>query len=376
MDAAALQTLLLGSRLKAAVAALVVVAGTLSGAVALGLIGSPSVAAVDNRFGAVDQRTTVVETDLVVANPNPVGAEFDDVTVDYAVRMNDVDLATGEKRGVQVDPGNTTLAFETEMRNDRIPEWWASHLANGESTAMVVDATVHSGSLGRSVSTTPVERTVDTDIAAAFDSQETRPIEADGLGPANPVAYVNETRGEWGNVNDDETPVLMEFDVYNPNAYPLAVTTVEYEVEMNDVVVGEGSTSGGVVVSPGAEETVTATTIIDNDRLDEWWVTHLERDQRTDLRIEFYAVVELQGTTARVPLDTVTTTFETDVFGNKAASGESAGEPQNEPAAEDDESDGTTLSDGPDLPTGDGTDDPEIPTDDDDAVELAVARLR
>jgi hypothetical protein len=88
---------------------------------------------------------------------------------------------------------------------------------------------------------------------------------------------------------------------------------------MNDIAVGDGATESEYVIPPKSTATIEATAAIRNDRIDEWWVTHLERNQVTDLRIDFAARLELAETTVRVPLDPLTynTVIETDIFGTK-----------------------------------------------------------
>jgi stringent starvation protein B len=88
---------------------------------------------------------------------------------------------------------------------------------------------------------------------------------------------------------------------------------------MNDVAVGDGTSESGHVIPAESTETIETTTYVRNDRLDEWWVSHLERNQVTDLRIDFHARLDLSGQTVRVPLDAVTytETVETDFFGTK-----------------------------------------------------------
>ena len=305
-------------RVGTALAALGVVVAAIGVAYAAGVVGAPSVAGVDNRFAGVNASTTVIETDLHVRNPNPVGASLGDLGIDYVVVLNDVALANGSKQGVAVPAGNSTVSFRTAMANERIPAWWVSHVANGEHTTLRVRANVTSGLLGRSVEVVPVERPIDTDILSAFDSTETRPVNANAPLVSDPVLYVNETSAAWGAVSEAQTPIDMAFVVYNPKPAPYAITEIRYTITMNDVQVGEGATGREYVIEPHTERTVRTTTVIQNQRLDEWWVTHLERDQVTHLRIEFSATVRLPGgQTVEVPLDalTYTETIETDFFG-------------------------------------------------------------
>ncbi|RLM67303.1 hypothetical protein DVK05_11275 [Halorubrum sp. Atlit-8R] len=311
---------LTASKLRVALVGLLVVAAAVGGAFALGVLGVPGVAAVNNSFGDVTNETTVVETDLVVSNPNPVGVGLDGVSITYTVSMNDVEMARGGREGVSVGSGNSSIAFETALANDAIPPWWTSHVRNGERTTVAIDATVTSDLLGRSADLTRT-REIETDLIGAFASEETRPVNADAPLVDDPVLYVNETRGRWGTVSEAETPIEMEFDAYNPNLEPYVVTEIGYDVTMNGVAMGSGSTEEEYVIPSYGSETIELTAALRNESLDEWWVTHLDESvnghQVSDLRIEFYAVVELPtGEELTVPLDALTyeETVETDIF--------------------------------------------------------------
>ncbi|MFB6137889.1 MAG: LEA type 2 family protein [Halobacteriaceae archaeon] len=313
---------LFGSRLRIAVVAIVGVAALVVGLYALGILGIPSVVAVQNAFGPVNQTATVIETDLVLRNPNPVGVRLGGVSVDYTVSMNDIPMANGTKAGVGIGTGRSTLAFRTLLDNERIPAWWASHVSNGEHTRLAVDATACSDTLGQCVHTQPVSRPIETDILGGFNSTETRAVEGPGPLVPDPVAYINRTSARWGAVSSSETPVRIAFRIYNPNAVPLAVTELEYNVSMNDVDVGEGRVEDPLVVPPKTARTLRTTVVIDNSRLDEWWVTHVRRNQVTDILIDFYARVDVGGTSVRLPLPQLSheKTIETDFFGTKNGS--------------------------------------------------------
>ena len=298
----------------------VVLIAAVGTAYVLGVVGTPSVVAVENRFGEVTNETTEVETDLVVDNPNPVGVTLGGTTVDYTVRMNGVAMANGTKEGLSVERGNSTLPFTTRMRNERIPDWWVTHVENGENTTVVVDATVTSSALGNRSAELQQEQHVETDLVGAFASDETRRVNASRPLVSDPVLYVNRTTAGWGHVSGKRTPIDTSFLVYNPKAVPYAITEVGYTIAMNDIVVGEGSSDREYVIEGRTTENVSTTTAIRNERLDEWWVSHLRNDQITELRIDFYAEIELPGgSEIRVPLDALTyeRTVETDIFGTK-----------------------------------------------------------
>ena len=212
------------------------------------------------------------------------------------------------------------------MDNEQIPPWWRTHIENGERTAVNINATVQTSILGERQFDITQKREVETDLIGQFNSEETRPVNADDPPPvmSNPVLYVNRTSAEWGTVTREETPIDMAFQLYNPQTLPYTISELGYEITMNGVLVGEGQTEDIAAIPPGATETVRTDAAIINGNLDEWWVTHLQNDQRTQLRIEFYAVIsgEELVSDVRVPLDELTyeETIETDIFGNKNAS--------------------------------------------------------
>ncbi|NEU57294.1 LEA type 2 family protein [Halorussus sp. MSC15.2] len=317
-----LKSAFLGSKLRVLLTLLLTVGVVVGGGLTLGVLGTPSVTSTQNSFGNVTDETTEIRTELVVENPNPVGVNLGGVSVRYDVRMNDVAMASGTKNGLSFDSGNNTVEFSTRMRNDKIPTWWASHVRNGEQTTLRVDASVRSNTLGRTVQAPPVKRQVSTDIISQFNSTETRPINASQPLVSDPVGYVNETSARWGEVTKSETPIDMRFTVYNAKRLPMAITELGYTITMNDVTVGNGSSQTGHLVEGRTTETIETRTAIRNQRLDEWWVSHLENEQVTRLRIDFYAKIELGGETVRVPLDgmTYTETIETDIFGTKGES--------------------------------------------------------
>ena len=357
---------------------LVVVVG---GAVALGVLGTPTVTGVDNGFGNVTENTTEIETDIHLHNPNPMGVTAGGLTVDYEVRLNDLPMANGTHEGVSIEGGNSTLSTTSEMNNTRIPAWWVSHLRAGERTTLTVHADVHSSLLGRTFDAPAVEREIETDLIEAFNSDEDRELNADSAVVPDPVLIVRETRGEWGTVTENETEIRMQFVVYNPRSFPVTISSIGYDIGMNGIDMGSGESEGPYVIPPGGEETIDATFRLDNQHLDEWWVSHLQNDQVTTLKADFYLRVDLAeggGSTARIPLDTMERTIETDIFG-EGSSGENGTDDGTNgtetpagtatPGGETETSDGTDTPTETETPTPTETEDPIIGTEMETATE-------
>ncbi|UIO99272.1 LEA type 2 family protein [Halobaculum sp. CBA1158] len=365
------------STLRAIALAAVVVVGSVGGAFALGVVGAPAVEGVENRFGEVTNETTTIESELTVNNPNPIGARLAGVTAEYGVTMNGIAMANGTKEGVDLGTGNTSIPFSTALDNSKIPAWWVSHVENDEHTELRVNADVHSSLVDRSYST-QVTREIDTSIVEAFRTSEPTPLNADAPVVSDPVLYLNRTEAEWGEVNDETTGVEMTLYLHNPKSYPITLSEVGYDIYMNNVTMGGGEAGRTTTIPPGETVPVEATTEIRTQRLDEWWVSHLQRDQVTNLTMPFYLVVDLGeagGGEQRIELDSYQRTVETDVFGTKSAgddadggSGDDGSEDGSADAGDEDSdngdaADGTATATPEDDGSGDGTATPtESPT--------------
>ena len=354
------RALLFGSKIRISVTVVVGLVLVLGGAFVAGILGVPNVERIENRFGDVNETETEIETDFVVHNPNPVGVRLGDLRVNYTVSMNDIEMARGDKHGVGIGKGSSTVNLTTALQNERIPEWWVSHIDNDETTALTVSARVQSGTIGQSKTFQPAAETIETDLVSQFNSSEDRPVNADISLVEDPVLVIERTNASWGTVTASETPIDLEFQVYNPKTSPVVVSNIGYTISMNEIQVGAGETEETETIPGKTSRVVETPTAIDNQRLDEWWVSHVENNQTTDLRIDFYAEVQPPGVDdpIRVPLDelTYTKTIETDMFGTKGdTSGDGGGDSTGGDTTSDD---GTTNGDATtsdDTTTDDGS---------------------
>ena len=296
----------------------------------LGVFGVPTLNSIDNEFGTVNETQTEIRTNVSVNNPNPIGVSFGGLKIDYTVGMNGIPMANGTRTGLSIQTGNSSLQFVTSLDNTKIPDWWYTHIRNGERTDVTIDATASHSALG---SAPPVTQSqpVTTDIISAFDSTETRPIDANRPLVDDPVLYLNETAGEFGDeLTRERTPINLDFTVFNPKAYPYAVTEIGYTITMNNITVGEGSTTGEQVIAPRSESTLSTATVIQNDRLDQWWVSHLQNEEVTDLKIDFYFVVDpdvpgVEPITIDSEKLDYETTIETNILGQSGGSSNATG---------------------------------------------------
>lgn len=288
----------------------------------LGIFGIPHLNSIDNQFGTVNETTTEIQTNVSINNPNPIGVSVGGVKINYTVNMNDIPMARGTKEGISIQTGNSSLRFDTYLDNTKIPQWWYTHIANGEQTTVNLDARVSHSLIGGT--SFNQNQSIQTDILSSFDSTETREIDANNGIVEDPVLYLNETEGAYGSdISPEQTPINLDFTVYNPKSYPYTITEVGYTIEMNGIQVGQGSTDSAKTLEPKTESVLTAETVIENAKLDQWWVSHLENDEVTDLYIDFYVEVKPAGIAGATPFKIDSdeldyrTTIETNILGSK-----------------------------------------------------------
>lgn len=281
----------------------------------------PRIDRVENDWGTATQERTEVRTRITVDNPRTV--ELADATLDaeYTVSLNDIEVADGQKSSVSLSGRRNTVEVSTWLNNSDIPRWWASHVNAGETTTVTVDPTVETAFLGVDFGAASLtqQRTVQTNLLEPLNVDRTRELRAF----ERTVLYVNETRAQWSNATVERTPIDASATVTNPLSVPLPMTNVTYTIQMNDVVVGHGQAGNQTIVPPNSTETIHLRTVIDNQKLDEWWVSHRRNHGTSELTVEFNASVSVAGDEIRVPLSALSyeRTFTTNLLGGSVENG-------------------------------------------------------
>ena len=303
---------------KTGAVAAVVGVGILLGAAVLGaaLLQRPTVEAVDNDWGTVTEERTEVETQIWVDNLALLrfGENVADVT--YTVSLNGIQVANGTERAVHLSRGRNVVNASTWLDNDDIPEWWASHVNRNGTTTVRVDSTVTVERLGVRLPAMSMTRTrtVKTDLLEPLRVDQRRTFTAFG----RRLLVVNGTDAHWGHATVQRTPINASATVTNPTPVPIPITNIKYTIRMNGIVVGSGETGQRTVIPSGATKTIEASAVIDNSKLDEWWVTHRRNNGTSQLTVDFYATVRTDQGKRRIPLDFLSYrhTFETNILGS------------------------------------------------------------
>ena len=298
------------TRWNAAIALAVVVGALLVASVVVAVtFEGPRVEGTESEFAAVEQNESTIDTRIVLRNPNGVAVPGG-VGLDYTVFLNDVAVARGTERNVGIGPGRDAIETTATFDNRRIPAWWITHINNDERSVMSTEADVGLAGLPIGPTLSVERREIETDLLGPLATENASRI---AVGEADLLVVENQT-GRWGEADDERTPLVVSSAMENVHNRPVEIAGTEYEIRMNGVVVGAGETDDGITLQPGESATYDVEAVIDTPRMQRWWVTHLRNDESTDLRVEVYAVAEVDGERKRLPLTIYErrAAFETD----------------------------------------------------------------
>jgi LEA14-like dessication related protein len=333
------------------IAGIIVVAAALFA----GVLGAPSAGIEDEGdWGSVSEERTEVITTVWIDNPNPVGITLgDSVSVSYQLYLNDVNLASGEKAGIRIPSGNNTVQTSTYIQNRKIQPWWVAFVQNNETVTLGADATVSvSGPVSASTDISIPERTLLEDetpvitslsgAASGFEGRHTESVSRERLLDRTGIEWtgllaggyvtegdteatvgyeIQDAWAEWGAVNEETTTVYFNLRVHNPGDVPVPATPdhLGADVEMNDVEMfsaqandtslqnpddfATGEVIGERVIRPGETKVAVYAVEMDNEKVDDWFRSHVSNDERTDVRTELQVVFTVGELAFSIPED-------------------------------------------------------------------------
>ncbi len=254
----------------------------------LGCVGKPEIKKITYKWGEVNESTTEILVNVDVFNPNPFPIPLKDVVLN--IYMNGIEMGKGHAIKAEI-PANSesNIVIAVYLDNDKIPEWWVSHIKNGETTKVDIKGDLIFD-LKLFQFKYPIEftNTIRTNIL----SIESRPekISIDGV-----ELDVRSVESHWGKVNEKETEIITVADVFNPNPFPIPVISFDYIIRMNGIIVGRGSEDVNTVISPNSDAKLTLITKIENYKLKEWWVSHIRNGEKTIVDVEIMPKIKLFG---------------------------------------------------------------------------------
>lgn len=301
-------------------------AGALIGvAVYTGVVAKPTAGVTDlGDWGQVTEDRTEVITTLWVQNPNPLGVKIgNSVTASFNLTLNGIFLATGEKSGIKIQPGNNTVQISTYILNEQLPPWWVAFVQNNETIPLRAEATAHidAGPLSTAIDLPPQEKTlldnatpVINALSQAAASAEGNYTETVGTAPAEETVGYVILRGwaTWGDIDEEQTRVLFHFRIHNPSdtvAIPAVPDGIGMSVDMNGIrmfraqseEMSPQNVDGDSVIPPGETQEVVLQVEMDNTKIDDWFRSHVKKGEQTEIETQFQMVFSVNRLAFRIP---------------------------------------------------------------------------
>ncbi|MFB6083785.1 MAG: LEA type 2 family protein [Halorientalis sp.] len=275
----------------------------------------PSVTDTEKRWGEVTDATTEIVTEATLDTPDDPGlAALLSLDVTQTTTINGIRVAEGSTVVETVDPGSDTLTLTSLMDNGEVPEWWARHLNNGERSRVVTTptATADVGATKFDADLGTRESTFETDLLAGMNGDRNEEVRVQG----RTALVVTGVSSEWGRATPETAPIETATSVRNELAAPVTVESIHYTVTTNGVTLADRSTRVGQVIDPRSSATVEARLVLDNSKMDRWWVRHVRNGERSTFDVDVEATVSVLGQRERVALDSLgqEATVETDVL--------------------------------------------------------------
>ncbi len=290
-----------------------------------GRLAKPEVREVWHEWGEVNTATTEIISHVVIYNPSRATLTIEDLT--YTIYLNDIKFATGRlQEPVQVPAqGEAELVLRTYLDNMKIPAWWVSHVKNGEKTVVRAEGKARLKAFGVSF-TVPLSmpaQEAETDLDERLDLENVTIdlAEVPFLG-TDIELYVKEVDTSWGEVNTATTELLHHAVILNTYDVPVLVPdmTIEYEIWVNEVLLGNGTVPvESELVPPGGTYELDFSTVIDNDVLDDVWVSHLQHGEDSTVLVKVFVV----GDGGRVLVHEESRELQTDILSALAYSSSS-----------------------------------------------------
>ena len=262
-------------------------------------------------WGQVSLSTTTVKTEIMVQNPH---LHHLPLKVQCNIYLNDIEIVSGLGDDLKILPqaSGSSVRFSSTLDNEKIIDWWVSHINNGEKTRVRIEGKVI-------LSLDEVDMFYPYSEESEFETNMLEGLNRTNLGHIDLVLVKigwKRLKSEWGKVTSQETEIEHTITINNFGFLPclLGVTDVDYGLVMNEVQMAKGTMGLPLVLWPGEERSTTCSTRINNRKIIDWWVSHIDNGEKTKYCFNYVPMIKaFNGKLANWPSKTCGT-FETKIL--------------------------------------------------------------
>jgi LEA14-like dessication related protein len=268
-----------------------------------GCISKPEMSYVKNEWGEVGSSYTEIITKVGVNNPLPISLPVKDIKTE--IYMNGIKMGQGSAIKADIRANSESeVIISTKIDNEKIVDWWVTHIKNGEETNVDVKGKLILDIFGITQFEYPLDfkSQIKTDILDAIGFKEAKGFSG---------FFIDEVKSEWGDVNKDYTEIKtnVKFKVN----LPIHIVKFRYSIELNGIQIAEGVENVDKTIK--TSQNVVFVSYIDNSKIPEWWVSHIKNGEKTNGKVIIEPTIEISGKEFEIPLIKQSFTFETNMLG-------------------------------------------------------------
>lgn len=251
-------------------------------------------------WGYVDDKTTELWLHVYLGKRLPISINVKNVTIEWAgVKIGRIE---NMKLGFMQDKIDGILILD----NYKAVEALKNHIKNGEKSYAKIS--VQASIFGISVFKKDFTREVETNILSYFN------IKTESNGDLIKSPAVEGISSKWGPVTDDHITVYSDVKLYNPNSFPIPVSGIQFNVNINENQVASGELIENTVIPANGYGIVKVKTLIDTAVLPKVWAEHIKRGEESDLSIVIYLKVNIFNKELKIKVADVHKKITTDII--------------------------------------------------------------
>lgn len=267
-------------------------------------------------WGKIENDSVEIISTIWIFNPNKKGVNIgEELSIDYSVDLNGIQVARGQKKGFDIDPGNNTVNIPTILLTRQIQPFWVSYIKNNETMNYTIQSNANiKASISSYSISLPTQKGIlfenQTPIITALDNTASS---IEGTYTQNlpfidrQVGYeIKNGDARWGEKTENTTYIFLNFSIHNSGDIPIPVSSdsLKARISMNNIELfrsigdnfGFQNINRDLLVFPGQTRNISYVLSMNNQNIEDWFITHIRNQEKSSVYVELYFVFSLDRT--------------------------------------------------------------------------------
>lgn len=286
-------------------------------------------------WGEVTPDTTIIYADIWVNNRFPFGLGSEAININVPIYFYDVQAAQFDLYEISLCKGYSPVDVTATMIQANLPQWWPDFIYHGELLAICIYPYVSTHIFGIPISTeSHVQIEVPIPLLSEINNKEPKTMSIDvaslhkiaqnnivpdmvhykknyfddsllleiiqspsehfmedfspPLQGAQPILTMESWNLYWGDVTTETTQILGTIVLRNELSVPMPIQGLRLGLDMNEipVVPNINIIPTEPILLPGESIPLTIDVDVNNDKLVQWWTSHLQQNEETIINVK------------------------------------------------------------------------------------------